>query len=120
METFKRTERISEVIKRELSEILRDEVNDPRLEFLSITNVEVTPDLRHAMIYVSPIKDEDVGAIEKCLNHARGYIQKMLGRRLKIRYTPVIEFRIDASIKKAAHIMEILENIKKGQSSDNE
>ena len=121
MDSFKRTDRIAELIREEISGILRDEVMDPRLGMLSVTKVRVTPDLRHAHIYVSPFKKEDVDDILNCLKNARGYIQKKLaGRKIKLRYTPVIEFHIDDSIKYGAHILEILEDLKKGQRADEE
>ena len=120
MEHFKRTERVGELIRAEISDILRDEVNDPRLGLLSVTKVEVTSDLRHAQIYVSPLKEEDVAEIYKCLKNARGFIQKRLGSRIKLRYTPIIEFHIDDSIKYGLHIMEILEGLKKDKGTDKE
>ncbi|MGA1839940.1 MAG: 30S ribosome-binding factor RbfA [bacterium] len=116
MESFKRTDRIGELIREEISSILREDVKDPRLGMLSVTKVRVTPDLRHAHIYISPFKKEDVEDILKCLKNARGFIQKRFaGRKIKLRYTPVLEFHIDDSIKYGAHIMEILEDIKKEQ-----
>ncbi|MBN2373520.1 30S ribosome-binding factor RbfA [bacterium] len=120
MEHFKRTDRVRELIRLEISNILRDEVNDPRLALLSITRVEVSTDLKHAQIYVSPLKEEEVAEIYKCLKNARGFIQKRLGLRVKLRFTPVIEFHIDDSIKYGLHIMEILESLKKEKENDQE
>ena len=113
MESFKRTDRIEELIKEEIAYILREDVKDPRLGMVSVTKVKVTPDLRHAHIYISPFKEEEVEAILQCLKNARGFIQRRLGRRVQLRYTPVIEFHIDDSIKYGAHIMEILEKLKR-------
>ncbi len=120
MEVSKRTARIGELIRMEISDILREEVNDPRLELLSVTKVEINAELKHAIVYVSSIKEEDIESIDRCLKNARGFIQKMLGKRLKLRYTPIIEFRIDESIKQAAHIMEILEKFKKDKAINEE
>ena len=113
MEPFKRSDRIGELIREEISNILRMDVKDPRLGMLSVTRVEVTPDLKHARIYISPFKKEEVDAIFNCLKNARGFIQRKLGHRIKLHYTPVIEFHIDDSIKYGAHILEILEGLKK-------
>jgi len=113
MQSFKRTDRIAELIREEISLILRSDVKDPRLGMLSVTRVKITPDLRHAHIYISPFKKEEVVETLNCLNHARGFIQRRLGDRIKLRYTPIIEFHEDDSIKYGAHIMELLENLKK-------
>ena len=118
MESFKRADRIEELIKEEIAYILREDVKDPRIGMLSVTKVKLTPDLRHAHIYISPFKEEEVDAILHCLKNARGYIQRRLGRRIQLRYTPVIEFHIDDSIKYGAHIMEILEKLKKDHIDD--
>ena len=120
MESFKRTDRIRELIREEISYILREDVKDPRLGMLSVTKVKVTPDLRHAHIYISPFKKEEVDDILNCLKNARGFIQKKLGNRVQLRYTPVIDFHIDDSIKYGAHILEILEKLKKDQGDNNE
>jgi ribosome-binding factor A len=121
MESFKRTDRIGELIRKEISSILREDVKDPRLGMLSVTMVKVTSDLRHAHIYISPFKKEDVDEILNCLKNARGFIQKKLAsRKIKLRYTPIIEFHIDDSIKYGAHIMEILEDLKKNQGTNEE
>ena len=113
MQSFKRTERIAELIREEISHILRFDIKDPRLGMLSVTRVKVTPDLKHAHIYISPFKKEDVVVTLDCLKTARGFIQKKLGDRTKLRYTPIIEFHEDDSIKYGAHIMEILEDLKR-------
>ena len=120
MESFKRTDRIGELIREEISYILREDVKDPRLGMLSVTKVKVTPDLRHAHIYISPFKKEEVDDILNCLKKARGFIQKKLGSRIQLRYTPVIDFHIDDSIKYGAHILEILEKLKKDQGDNND
>lgn len=113
MEAFKRTERVSELLKVEIADIFRKEVNDPRLELVSVTRVHVTSDLKSAHVYISPIKTEAVDSTMECLKKARSFIQRKLGQRLKLRYIPIIEFRLDESIKEGAHILEILEQIKR-------
>ena len=79
MQSFKRTERIAELIREEISHILRFDIKDPRLGMLSVTRVKVTPDLKHAHIYISPFKKEDVVVTLNCLKMARGFIQKNWG-----------------------------------------
>ncbi|MGA1845345.1 MAG: 30S ribosome-binding factor RbfA [bacterium] len=114
MESYKRTNRIGVVIREEIANILRDEVKDPRLGMMSITRVDITQDLRHAHVYVSPFREEDTESILNGLQHARGFIQRQLAlKKMKLRYTPVIDFHIDESIKRSAHIMDILAELKK-------
>ena len=76
MEFFKRTDRVGTLIRNEISIIIRQEVKDPRLGMLSITKVKVTPDLKHARIYISPFKEDETDTIYSCLKNARGFIQK--------------------------------------------
>lgn len=121
MESYKRTNRIGMVIREEIANILRDEVKDPRLGMMSITRVTITQDLRHAHVYVSPFRQEDTETIHNCLQHARGFIQRQLAlKKIKLRYTPIIEFHIDESIKHSAHIMDILAELRKDKEASEE
>ena len=94
-----RTQKIGRVLKEELSRLIREEMNDPRLALWTITDVEVTGDLRHAHIHVSvygtPEQQRDtIGALE----HARGFLRGLLGKAIEIRYTPELHFHLDTSI----------------------
>ncbi len=118
---YKRVDRIGEVIKEELSSILREEIADPRIQFVSITRVDVSKDLRHAKVFVSILgaeeKKED--AFEG-LRSASGFIQRKLGKKIRLRYTPEIIFKIDTSIEHGMHIFELLEEIKKNENLSDE
>jgi len=121
MESYKRTSRISVVIREEIANILREDVKDPRLGMMSITRVDITPDLRHAHVYISSFRQEDTETILNGLQHARGFIQRQLAlKRIKLRFTPVIEFHIDESIKHGAHIMDILAELRKDKEASEE
>ncbi|MCL6446674.1 MAG: 30S ribosome-binding factor RbfA [Armatimonadetes bacterium] len=108
-----RPERLAEAIKKEVSDLLFHEMKDPRIGFVTITAVEVAPDLRTAKIYASVYgsPEEQRAAIE-ALQKARGFIRGELGRRIRLRYTPEITFKFDPSIARGARVMELLEEIK--------
>lgn len=111
-----RQERVEELLKVEISEILQREMQDPRIGFVTITDVEITPDLRHARVFISIMgddakKDESM----KALKRAAGFIRSELGKRIRMRTTPEIEFKIDDSIDRGVRILELLEQIKKDE-----
>ncbi|QCX32281.1 30S ribosome-binding factor RbfA [Caloramator sp. E03] len=110
---FDRTSRLSEEIKKIVSNIIQNELKDPRVPMLtSITHVEVTKDLRYAKIFISVLGDEEVK--EKCiegLKSASGYIRKEVGSKIKARYVPEMVFEIDKSIEHGMHISNILKGI---------
>ncbi|MDP4118328.1 MAG: 30S ribosome-binding factor RbfA [Bacillota bacterium] len=109
---FDRVDRISEEVKRECASILR-ELKDPRIpEFVSITNVEVTRDLKYARVYVSIFqKDCDKQAAVKGLNNSAGFVRREIGKRVQLRYTPEFTFILDEGIEQGAHINDIISEI---------
>jgi len=109
--------RLAEAIKEEVSDILRNDLKDPRIGFASITAVEVSGDLRHAKIFVSVLGDQQQKAdTMKGLESASGYIRSELGRRIRLRFTPEIVFRLDESIERGVRIAQLL----KGESEGNQ
>jgi ribosome-binding factor A len=106
-----RIDRISEEIKKELSNLIREEIKDPRLpQFVSITAVRVTKDLRYAKVYISVFGDEasKQGALA-ALEHASGFIRHEIGQRIQLRYTPEFSFKLDDSIEKGMHLSKLIE-----------
>jgi len=122
MAQSKRTARIGEAIREEISSILLQEINDPRIQFVSITRVEVSADLQHAKVYVSILgNDQKKEDAFEGLKSARGYIQKKLGKKIRLRYMPEITFKMDTSIDHGMHIFELLQEMKKeGELKDEE
>ena len=110
-----RPNRIAEEIKREIINIIRNDIKDPRVDGLvSVTDVEVTSDLSYAKIYVSKYgtdwqRDEALKGLEK----AAGYIRSELSKRLKLRYMPELIFKLDDSLTYGAKIETILNDINK-------
>jgi ribosome-binding factor A len=115
-----RPERLAEAIKKEISELLRDELKDPRIGFVSITSVEVSKDLRYANVFASVFGDPAVqSASIEALQKAHGFIRGELGKRIRLRYTPEITFKLDHSISNGTRIIALMEEIKeKGGGSD--
>ena len=112
----RRTERVNELIREELSDLIMRELRDPRLEggLISITHVEVSPDLFNARVMVS-IMNETTDAEEalKALKAAAGYLHKELVHRLDMRRVPFLEFKLDTSISEGAAMLAHLEQVKR-------
>jgi len=108
-----RCERVAEAIKKEASNVIHDELKDPRLGFVTVTRVELTQDLRSAKIFFSVLgKDEDYLRTRKALDSASGFIRKLIAQRIQLRFAPEIMFREDKSGEHSIRIQQILDEIK--------
>ena len=112
--SFKRTDRISEEVKKELSSVIR-ELKDPRIPMMtSVVKVDVTNDLRYAKAYISVMgNDEEKKDAIKGLTAAAGFIRREIGSRIKLRCVPEFSFVIDTTIEYGAHINKLLNDISK-------
>lgn len=121
MAKFKRTDRISEEVKRELSEIIRS-LKDPRIPLMtSVVAVDVTGDLRYATAYISVMGDEETKTQAiKGLKAAAGYIRREIGSRVLLRNTPEFIFKLDESIEHGAHINDLLHQVIKEEPKQQE
>ena len=109
-----RIEKLQELIKQEMSKMLLREIKDPRIGFVTVTDVEMTGDLREAKIYVSVMGDEKkVKDSLKGLQSALGFIRREIGKRIRLRFTPEISFALDTSLDYSEHIQKILLDIEK-------
>ena len=108
-----RMERVSQLIRQEISLLLERQVKDPRLGgFVTITDVVITPDMKHAKVFVSRIGDEgDREAILNALTAASGFIRSELARNLKLRRIPELSFRWDDSIERGARLLELIDRV---------
>ncbi|OGX07345.1 MAG: ribosome-binding factor A [Omnitrophica WOR_2 bacterium GWA2_37_7] len=114
-----RIERVNQQVKREISRIIQLELSDPRLEFVSITGVEVSKDLRNARVYFSVLGDESrVEAAATGLNGAGGTIRGLLSKKLNMRNTPELRFYHDKSIEYSSYVEETLKEINDEHNSD--
>ena len=116
-QTFKRSDRVSDQMKREIADILMRKIKDPRIGFVTVTDVELSHDLRNAKVFVSVYggnKEETF----KGLKSACPFIRSELGRRMSMRCVPEILFRFDSTVEQGAHIMELLHEIGQKQEMD--
>lgn len=108
--TFKRAERVGDQMKHEIADILMRKIKDPRIGFVTVTDVEVTDDLKNAKVFVSIYGDDNERTF-KGLRSASAFIRAELGRRMRLKFVPEILFRFDSTVEKGAHIMELLREI---------
>lgn len=107
---FPRSRRIAEQVQRELSDIIRLDLKDPRVGMITLTDVEVTPDQAHARVYFTllgeapRIKEALAG-----LQHATGFLRSELAHRLKVRVVPQLRFEYDASVERGARVSQLID-----------
>lgn len=113
--TYKRTDRVGGLFRKEISSILREEIKDPRIGLVTITRVVVTDDLSLARVFFSTINtgEERQRSIQG-LTSASGYIKRLLGKRLRLKRIPDIVFKFDDTLEYSSHIEEVLRGIKDG------
>lgn len=105
---FSRSQRMAEQLRRELAEIVQDEIKDPRLGFISFTEVRMSRDLSHAVIYCSVLNSEQLNESIEILNSAAGFIRKSIGRRIRARIVPTLKFVADESVIRGAAMDELI------------
>jgi ribosome-binding factor A len=106
---YPRTARINAQIQRELAELIRDELRDPRVKGVTLTSVEVSPDMRHARIHVSVLAlDGKPTEAAKALNGAAGKLRHILKARLKLRHIPELHFHGDVTAASAEHVNKLI------------
>ena len=107
---FPRSRRIAEQVQRELSDIIRLELKDPRVGMITLTDVEMTPDNAHARVYFTLLGDASrIEETQAGLQHAAGYLRTELAHRLKIRVVPQLHFEYDASVERGVRIYKLIE-----------
>ena len=117
-----RPERVGQMMRREIAEILEHRLRDPRLtSMVSITDVEVTQDLSFARVYVSTLQvGEERERLLEALKAAAGFVRHELRPRLGLREVPEVRFEIDESIERGARVDEILRKIERGEPLEDE
>lgn len=109
-----RPERVAQALKEEMSRIIHDELNDPRMGFVTVLNVEVTRDLRCARAFYSVYGDKETREkTKKALEGARGFIRKLIGERIRLRFVPELVFKLDESAEYLDSVEKVLERIKR-------
>ncbi|MEP7158585.1 MAG: 30S ribosome-binding factor RbfA [Chloroflexota bacterium] len=113
-----RTARLDELLREEISEVIRRDLDDPRIGFLTITNVEVAPDLRHANVWVSVIgsADEQRETL-RALSSAMPFVRQRLGR-LRLKRIPALHIKEDATAERGTRLMRIIESLEQGGTGE--
>ena len=119
-----RVQRVAEQIRGELSQILRDEVRDPRLPLLTITRVKLAVDLGAATIFYSPLgEDPDEGRaaeLQDAMGSVTGFVRRSLSKRVKLRHTPELRWVLDDSIAEGSNTLELIRELDVTPDADEE
>ena len=111
-----RVEKVQELMKQEVSDIIFNELKDPRIGFVTVTSVACTEDLREAKIYVSVMGDEKKARDTlNGLNSSLGFVRREIGKRIRLRLTPEISFALDTSLNYSDHSQRLLNEIHEEQ-----
>jgi ribosome-binding factor A len=115
---FKRSQRLQELLVKEISLLIQKGLKDPRIGFATVTHIDLTDNLRYAKVFVSIIgNDVEAENTIEGLNNAKGYIRGLLGKNLYLRYIPDLNFQKDESSEKLDKISRLLGKINKGGDS---
>ena len=117
----KRLDRVNQLVREEISHLIQRELKDPRLGFVTVTEVAVAPDLRSAKVFVSVLGDDAQwkGSLA-ALQSARGFMRNWLAPRLRLRAVPDLTFLPDRSMAHAAHIQTVLERLREEEKPEGE
>ncbi len=109
----RRIQRLNNLIRHEISELLQRQVKDPRLDsFVTVTEVSISPDLKYARIFVSHIgSEEEKQEILNALASASGFFRRELAKRLRLRHIPELSFQWDDSIEQGAHLLNLIDQV---------
>jgi len=118
MKKTRRTSRVGEMVRDALVEVLRHDLKNVDIGLASITGVDVSPDLHFARVYISGLNEDEVRAAVEQLQHARGAARRFLGQRIRLRYTPELDFKFDDTALRASRIESILHDIEPSEPDD--
>jgi ribosome-binding factor A len=106
-----RAQKVGDQIQRELSEIVRRELRDPRVGMITLTAVEVSPDCAHATVYFTCLDASHVPEATEGLRRAAGFLRSQLARRIKLYVTPELRFAYDESIERGARLSQLIDSV---------
>lgn len=114
-----RTQRVDELLRQEITSILAKDVADPAIGFATVTNVETSPDLRHARVWVSVIGQQaERRATLRALDRAMVYVRRELGTRLRLRRIPELQVRLDDSVERGTRVLRLLSELEEGRTPE--
>jgi ribosome-binding factor A len=113
-----RTDRLDELLQQEIGAILSREISDPRVGFATVTDVETTPDLRHARVWVSVIGQPDEREeTRRALQRAMSYVRRELGLRLRLKRIPELHVRLDETAERGTRVLRLLSELEAGHDA---
>jgi len=102
--------RVDEAVRAVLSDVITQELKDPRVGFVTVTAVKTSPDLRHARVYVSVLGDEQTRVASLAgLGSAHGFLQQRIASELRLKHTPALEFEYDDTVERGMRLSQLLE-----------
>lgn len=104
----RRVNRLAGEIRNEVARLIASSLKDPRLGFVTVTRVDLTPDLRYARVYVGVLGEDEKGPSFEALKSASGFIRREVGRRLRVRFSPEIDFRYDRGLDATDRVAQAL------------
>jgi ribosome-binding factor A len=125
VKSFSRSERVNEQIRRELADLIRNGIKDPRLEahfkMVTLTDVEVTPDYAHAKVFYTALVGTDQrSAVDRGLKGAAGFLRRELGRRVRIHHIPELHFVYDESVERGTELSHLIDEAVKTDNARSE
>ena len=108
-----RPQRLGDLIQREVSELIRLEVRDPRVGMITITSVDVSPDMSHAKIFFTVLEKQKLEETLAGLRRSAGFLRSQLAKRIKMYTTPQLRFEYDESVERGDHLSRLIESTKK-------
>jgi ribosome-binding factor A len=108
-----RPERLGDLIQREVSELIRLELRDPRVGMITITSVDVSPDMSHARLFFTLLEKEKLADTLQGLKRSAGFLRSQLARRIKMYSTPELRFEYDESVERGDHISRLINSVSK-------
>jgi len=109
---YKRSQRVGDLVREEIADIIMYKLKDPRIGFITVTGVDMSPDLKSAKVFVSILKEDERELVLEILNSSKNFFRSLLSKRLKMKVIPNVEFRLDTSIEYGFKIDKLLKEIK--------
>ena len=105
---FQRSERVAGQLRRDLAKLIQQELKDPAIGFVSLSDVEVTRDLSHAKVFITVFDPDKAKESLQALSHAATFLRRRLGQEMRLRHVPELHFVHDDSVEKGSHIDELI------------
>ncbi len=119
---FSRTYRVGQLVKRELAQIIQQELSDPRIGMVTVSHVDVTPDMKYAKVFVTMLgrdeTEDDINACLQGLRHAAGFLRRHLADRIELRYIPELRFHYDKTLENGFHMDALIARATRDLSED--